>query len=117
MCYSHATRYGMRMDTHLPFRPRKALRSALTALALIAGLIIALPTFAQAQCLSQAEARAAVSSGQVLPLGRVAGAVGGEIVRADLCREGGRLVYVLSVLSGGRVDTRVVDARSGSMLR
>jgi hypothetical protein len=117
MCYSHETRYGTCMHTHPPFRLSRAARAALTAFALIAASFVALPTSAQAQCLSQPQARAAVSSGQALPLGRVAGAVGGEIVRADLCREGGRLVYVLSVLSGGRVDTRVVDAQSGQVLR
>ncbi|MCA1241365.1 PepSY domain-containing protein [Stappia stellulata] len=105
------------MHTHPSFRLLKASRPALTAVVLFAMLALAQPVTAQGQCLSQPQARAAVSSGQALPLGRVAGAVGGEIVRADLCREGGRLVYVLSVLSGGRVDTRVVDAQSGRVLR
>lgn len=72
---------------------------------------------AEAACLSQSEARTAVSSGEARPLGSIAGAVSGEIVRADLCREGGRLVYVLSVLTGGRVANMVVDARSGRLLR
>lgn len=51
------------------------------------------------------------------PLGAVSRSVGGEIVRADLCEQGGRLVYVLSVLSGGKVTKRVVDAKSGQALR
>lgn len=72
-----------------------------------------LPATANAACLSQAEARQAVASGQAKPLGSLARAAGGEIVRADLCEQGGRLVYVLSVLSNGKVVQRVVDARSG----
>ncbi|SDT99194.1 PepSY domain-containing protein [Stappia sp. ES.058] len=105
------------MNTYRPFRLWRAFLSALSAFALAAMLAVGVPALAQAQCLSQSQARAAVSNGQAQPLGRVAGSVRGEIVRADLCREGGRLVYVLSVLSGGRVDTRVVDAQSGNVLR
>ncbi|WP_208979157.1 PepSY domain-containing protein [Stappia stellulata] len=105
------------MHRYRPARLSRAFRSALSAFAFAAVLAVAVPGFAQAQCLDQSQARAAVANGQALPLGRVAGSVGGEIVRADLCREGGRLVYVLSVLSGGRVDNRVVDAQSGRILR
>lgn len=72
---------------------------------------------AWAACLNQNQARQAVASGQARPLGAVSRSVGGEIVRADLCERGGRLVYVLSVLSGGKVTKRVVDARSGRALR
>lgn len=80
-------------------------------------LAVSATSGAEAACLSQSEARTAVSSGEARPLGSIAGAVSGEIVRADLCREGGRLVYVLSVLTGGRVANMVVDARSGRLLR
>ncbi|MXN65696.1 hypothetical protein GR183_12345 [Stappia sp. GBMRC 2046] len=72
---------------------------------------------AWAACLNQSQARQAVASGQARPLGAVSRSVGGEIVRADLCEQGGRLVYVLSVLSGGKVTKRVVDAKSGQALR
>ncbi|MHC5654266.1 PepSY domain-containing protein [Stappia sp.] len=97
---------------------RRSLLRRLVAV-LLAGTLgsVLVVAEAQAACLSQGEARAAVQNGEAQPLGRVAGAVGGEIVRADLCREGGRLVYVLSVLSGGRVANRVVDARSGQVLK
>ncbi|MBA5776374.1 PepSY domain-containing protein [Stappia sp. F7233] len=84
---------------------------------LTVSLCVPLAGGAAAACLSQAEARQAVSSGQARPLGSMAGAAGGEIVRADLCEQGGRLVYVLSVLSGGRVVQRVLDARSGKVLK
>ncbi len=65
---------------------------------------------AAAQCLSQGEARQAVASGQAQPLGSLMGQVGGEIVKADLCIEGGRYVYRLSVLVGGQVQTKVINA-------
>lgn len=87
------------------------------ALALAVTLALLVPATAQAECLSQREARQAVEAGEARPLGSVAGSAGGEIVRAELCRQGGQLVYVLSVLSGGRVQERVIDARSGQVLR
>ncbi|MEH0071960.1 hypothetical protein V6L77_19320 [Pannonibacter sp. Pt2-lr] len=51
-----------------------------------------------------------MASGQAQPLGAVAGSAGGEIVKAQLCIEGGRYVYRLSVLANGQVTTVVVDA-------
>lgn len=65
---------------------------------------------AQAECLSQAEARDAVASGKAASLGSLKGAAGGEIVKAQLCVEGGRYVYRLSVLIGGQVKTVVLPA-------
>jgi len=78
---------------------------AAALLFLLAGLVPA-----AANCLSQGEAQQAVASGQAQPLGAVAGSVGGEIVKAQLCIEGGRYVYRLSVLANGQVTTVVVDA-------
>lgn len=94
---------------------RKTSRRAALALATVLALLA--PAAAQAQCLSQSQARQAVQAGEARPLGSIAGSAGGEIVRAELCRQGGRLVYVLSVLDGGRVKERVIDARSGQVLR
>ncbi|MEJ8473971.1 hypothetical protein V6575_07715 [Roseibium sp. H3510] len=65
---------------------------------------------ASAQCLSQGEARQAVASGKAASLGSMKGAAGGEIVKAQLCIEGGRYVYRLSVLVGGQVQTKVLNA-------
>jgi hypothetical protein len=75
-----------------------------------------------AGCLSSGEARAAVQSGQALPLsqmlGRIRSAAGGEIVPPpQLCNQGGHLVYIVNILSsGGKVTKLTVDARSGSIL-
>ncbi|CTQ45591.1 MULTISPECIES: PepSY domain-containing protein [Stappiaceae] len=65
---------------------------------------------AQAACLSQSQAREAVASGKAAPLGAVAGQAGGEIVKAQLCQQGGGYVYLLSVLKGGKVTTVTVNA-------
>ncbi|MFD1694831.1 PepSY domain-containing protein [Roseibium aestuarii] len=65
---------------------------------------------AAAQCLSQDQARQAVASGQAAPLGSLKGQIGGEIVKAELCIEGGQYVYRVSVVSGGAVRTVVINA-------
>ncbi|QFT33135.1 hypothetical protein K1718_19975 [Roseibium porphyridii] len=79
---------------------------------LVALLIVffAAVTPASAACLSQAQARDAVASGKAAPLGAVAGRAGGEIVKAQLCQQGGGYVYKLSVLKGGKVTTVTVNA-------
>lgn len=69
-------------------------------------------------CLSPGEARAAVQSGQVVPLSSVLGqirqAAGGQIVSTPtLCNMGGRLIYSLDVLSAGAITHMQVDARTG----
>lgn len=94
-------------------RPTKPTLCAL----LTAGLmLIADPAWAN--CLSGAEARAAVQSGQAQPLRNIAGGLGGEVVKAQLCQRGGRLVYEVGVLqSDGQVARRVIDASSGQVLR
>lgn len=119
MCYSDATRYGSGMVRHTPIFTGTAsgFRRGSRILALALALVVP-ATAASAQCLSQQETRAAVQSGDARPFGSLAGAVNGEILRAELCREGGRLVYVLSVLlPDQRLQERIIDARSGQVLR
>lgn len=82
------------------------MKQILAALILI--LTATLP--AAANCLSQGEARQVVASGQARSLGSVAGSVGGEIVKAQLCRQGGGYVYVISVLKNGQVTNVTVNA-------
>lgn len=69
-------------------------------------------------CLSRGEARAAVQSGQVVPLssvlGQIRGSMNGDIVSTpSLCNQGGRLIYFLDVLVGGRVVRLQVDGQTG----
>ncbi|WP_417680185.1 PepSY domain-containing protein [Roseibium sp.] len=73
-------------------------------------LMLAAAAPANAQCLSQAQAREAVASGKAKSLGSVAGAAGGEIVKAELCQQGGGYVYRLSVRINGQVVTKTVNA-------
>jgi uncharacterized membrane protein YkoI len=71
-------------------------------------------------CLSQGEARQAVQRGDAISLSAIRGSLagsGGEVVSAQLCKTGNRLVYIVNVLGdGGEVKRVRVDARDGSIL-
>jgi hypothetical protein len=96
-------------------KQRISFRSVLRNFAGAAFLLAATP--ALADCLSSAEARAAVDGGQAVPLHVIASGLGGEVVKAQLCRSGGRLVYVVGVLQqNGQVVRRTIDARTGQVL-
>ena len=88
--------------------------SALPALALPAA---AAPSD---RCLSPEERRAKIAAHAVVPLAkaiRAAKAPRREVVRAALCEQNGRLVYVLTVLGrDGKVTRAIVDAGSGTVL-
>jgi uncharacterized membrane protein YkoI len=69
-------------------------------------------------CLSKAEQRAAVASHKAIPLAKALEARTrvrhGDVVRAQLCQDGDKLVYVLTLLGrSGKVITATVDAASG----
>ncbi len=73
-------------------------------------------------CLSREEQRAAVEGGQAVPLAAAIRAVSGQgagrqVVRAQLCREGKTLVYVLTVLArDGKVTHARVNAKNGDLI-
>lgn len=72
-------------------------------------------------CLSPEQRRAAIASRQAVPLGKVLRAakahLGGEVVRARLCKEGNELVYVLTVLAhDGKVTLATIDGTSGAFI-
>jgi len=75
-------------------------------------------------CLSQDERRAVIAARKAVPLARamhvVKARIGGEVVKARLCRQesgGNGLVYVLTVLSrNGKVTQARVDAADGHWL-
>src|ERR671924_1626290 len=72
-------------------------------------------------CLGPEQRRAAIASRQAIPLGKALRAakarVGGEVVRARLCKEGAELVYVLTVLThDGKVTVATVDGSSGAFI-
>ena len=94
-------------------------RNLLTAAVLLGG---AAPLFAAdaVRCLSPEERRARIAAHAIIPLTKaikVAKVTRREVVRASLCEQNGRLVYVLTVLGrDGRVTRLVVDAGSGTVL-
>ena len=72
-------------------------------------------------CLTQEERRAALSAHKAVPLARamrlVKARIGGEVVKARLCRQQRGLVYVLTVLAqDGKVTQARVDAADGQWL-
>lgn len=67
-------------------------------------------------CLGPSQQRQAVASGAARPFGVIASKLRGELVNARLCKQGGGLIYVVTVLRGSkRMDVRF-DARSGRRL-
>lgn len=94
-------------------------------LLLLVGLVLLtvlpLPAGAQERCLTAGEQRAAIAAGEAIPLAAVRRMLrqrmGGELVRARLCRRAGHLIYLLTVLSrDGKVRRVTVDARNGSVI-
>jgi len=72
-------------------------------------------------CLSPEERRALIGTHKAVPLGRamrtVKARLGGEVVKARLCRQERGLVYVLTVLArDGKVTQARVDAADGQWL-
>jgi uncharacterized membrane protein YkoI len=99
------------------------MKIALRALSL-AGLMFAaawpMTGPADAACLSRSEAREALESGQVVSLaqirGQIAAAVGGNIIGAELCRDGSGYYYEVTVQVGGVVRSFRVDAATGAII-
>jgi len=80
-----------------------------------AGLIV--PARAQG-CLGPAEQQQAINSGQARRFGVIAQSVSkrlnGTVLDGQLCRKGGRLVYILTVVKkNGQTTRTIVDAQSG----
>jgi uncharacterized membrane protein YkoI len=76
-------------------------------------------------CLTKSEQQAAIAHGQAVTLAAAIRAVRGsvrgrgsrEVVRARLCRDNERLVYVLTVLArDGKVTHKTVDATTGRVV-
>ena len=91
--------------------------SASIALALALALAIAGAGQANAQaCLDKRQIQEAVSSGQIMSLDAVLAQAGAdpssEILNVDVCDEGGRLVYVIGVLSSdGQAQNLTLSAQ------
>ena len=74
------------------------------------------PSYAQS-CLGPSQQRKAVASGAARPFGAIASKLRGELVNARLCKRGGGLVYVVTVLHGSKRVDAVFNARNGRRLR
>jgi uncharacterized membrane protein YkoI len=75
----------------------------------------------RARCFTREQQRAAITEGKAVPLSvalrNLRRRMPGELVRARLCQEGDRLIYLLTVLPrDGKVRRAVVDATNGSMV-
>lgn len=107
------------------------IRPVRLALALMGTLVVPAAVLASAAaaeelvCLTKAEQRAALSSGQAVTLavairsarGSVRGRGSREVVRARLCHQEKGLVYLLTMLTrDGKVTHTAVDATSGKVV-
>jgi uncharacterized membrane protein YkoI len=95
---------------------------ALALACAIAALLMA-PAVAQerSRCLTRAEQRAAIVSGEAIPLAAARRVLrqrmGGELVRARLCHDSSRLIYLLTVLPrDGKVRRVTIDATNGTVI-
>jgi uncharacterized membrane protein YkoI len=103
-----------------------SVSKSMLALALACAVLTALLTPAAAaperpRCLSRAEQRAAIATGEAIPLAAARRMLrqrtGGELVRARLCHDASRLIYLLTVLArDGKVRRVTVDATNGTVI-
>jgi len=90
---------------------------AVVVLALVAMLTASAAAQERPQCLTRAEQRAAIAAGEAIPLAAARQRVNGELVRARLCRDSRRLIYLLTVLArDGKVRQVTVDATNGTVI-
>ena len=101
--------------------PVARILSTVILLGLLAGPGLATPSPAadrdSGACLNKTERRAAIAGHKAVPLAVAIRSLRGrraELVRAELCDRGGRLVYVLTLLArNGKVTRAAIDAVNG----
>jgi hypothetical protein len=118
-------------DIHRPIPKTAAMMRMLVLVAALVAPLTTLSAPARAApeedhvCLTKAEQRAALSSGQTVTLaaairsvrGSVRGRGAREVVNARLCRGPNGLVYLLTLLTrDGKVTHTAVDATSGKVV-
>jgi len=75
------------------------------------------PISADESCLSASGIQEALVAGRALRLADIRRKLKGDIVKADLCRDGGKLAYLVTVLTPeGTVRRVTVDASSGELI-
>jgi uncharacterized membrane protein YkoI len=75
----------------------------------------------RARCLTRDQQRSALADGKAVPLAQALKTLRrrmpGEVVKARLCHDGDRLIYLLTVLPrDGKVRRATVDAANGSVV-
>ncbi|ODT72124.1 MAG: hypothetical protein ABS75_04825 [Pelagibacterium sp. SCN 63-23] len=100
------------MKTNAP-KPSAPIALALALVLAFSGAGVAQ---AQANCLDKRQIQEAVSSGQIMSLDAVLASAGvdasAEILNVQVCDQGGRLVYVIGVLSSdGQAKNLELSAR------
>jgi hypothetical protein len=94
------------------------------ALPIIAVQILAMPRSGHAaeqlHCLTGDEQRAAIANGKTVPLATVIHTLHRapkDVIKAQLCQEPERLIYVLTLLGrDGKVKRAIVDATNGAVV-
>ena len=97
---------------------------AIVGIAIAPVALAALSWHAQAaesrRCLSGEEQRAVIASGRTVPLASAIHALHRlpkDVIKAQICQEPDRLVYVLTLLArDGKVKREIVDATSGAVV-
>jgi len=101
-----------------------AASGLLWAVPIMAVPILALPrdglAAEQLHCLTGDEQRAAIANGKTVPLAAVIHALHRapkDVVKAQLCQEPDRLIYMLTLLGrDGKVKRAIVDATNGAVV-
>ena len=99
----------------------KFAATAAFVLALQAPALMPASAAPRLHCLSRNEQRAAIADGRAVSLAtarrNLRARVAGELVRARLCQQGDRLVYLLTVLPrDGKVRNVTIDAGNGTVV-
>jgi hypothetical protein len=105
---------------HLRRAVRRFALAVVLAVPPLTGLPVAVPVVgagaARAEeidraCLAGADAQGVIYAGQARRLSEVRGAIDGDLIRADLCKNGSGYVYIITTLApNGKVSRRLVDA-------
>jgi hypothetical protein len=112
------------LDFVLKYRRRWAAAGLFLAMPIIGAPILAVPSDVLAaeslRCLTGDEQRAAGANGKTVPLATVIHTLHRapkDVIKAQLCQEPDRLLYLLTVLGrDGKVKRTIVDAISGAVV-
>jgi len=116
--------FGSKLGSALETVFKPAFRSWVAAGLLSAAPIMTVPGHGlaaeSAHCLTGDEQRAAIANGKTVPLATVIHTLHRapkDVIKAQLCQEPERLIYVLTLLGrDGKVKRAIVDATNGAVV-